>query len=115
MKVLWKKGPMALGEIYDGIPPKKDWAYSTVKTLVRRLMGKGWIKGREVGGSFLYSAAVSRDKAVRSALKEFTDRVLDGLFSPFFVYMAEDGDLSQDDLDQAEKIIRELRKKNKGE
>ena len=67
MKVLWEKGSIAFGEIYAEISPGKDWAYSTVKTLVRRMVEKGWLDYRRVGSSFLYSAAVPREKAMRSA------------------------------------------------
>ena len=89
MKVIWERGPVALGDIYDRLTDQQSWAYSTVKTLVRRMAAKGWLDCRRVGSSFLYRAAVPKAKAVRLAVAEFSDRVLDGVPSPFVAYYAE--------------------------
>jgi len=109
MAVLWGEGPMAAGEVYERLSGEQDWAYATVKTLLRRLVEKGWLTYRPVGGSFLYRAAVPRDKAVRSAVKDFSDRVLNGLLSPFVAYYAEDRGLSDEEIEELEEIIRRQR------
>ena len=70
MKVIWERGPVALGDIYDRLTDQQSWAYSTVKTLVRRMAAKGWLDCQRVGSSFLYRAAVPKAKAVRSAVDE---------------------------------------------
>ena len=111
MKVIWDCGPMAAGEIYDRLSGEQDWAYPTVKTLIRRMVAKGWLTYKRVGNSFLYRAAVPRGKAVRSAVREFSDRVLDGLLSPFVAYYAEGKDLTPEDVAKLEKIIRRHRRK----
>ena len=105
MKALWDGGPMAVGDIYERLSTEQDWAYTTARTLVRRLADKGWLSYRKVGSSFLYRAAVPRDKAVRSAVREFSERVLGGLLSPFVAYYAEEKGLSQDDVAKLRKII----------
>ena len=111
MKVVWDEGPMAMGDVYDRLAGPHDWAYSTVKTLVRRMVAKGWLDAKRVGNSFLYRAAVPKGKAVRSAVEEFSDRVLDGLLSPFVAYYAEQKELSPEDLDQLDEILKRHRKK----
>lgn len=114
MKVLWESGPMAVGDIYAQLSPDQDWAYSTVKTLVRRLVAKGWIDYQRVGGSFLYKAAVPQKRAIRSAIKEFSERVLNGLLSPFVAYYAEEEGLSAEDIARIEEIIATHRRKGGG-
>ena len=111
MRVLWDHGPMALGEICGKLPEKNGWAYDTVKTLVRRLAAKGWIGAQRVGNSFLYSAALPRNAALRLAVRDFSDRVLDGVLSPFVVYYAESKELSPEDLAQLERIVERYRRK----
>lgn len=113
MKVVWDGGPMALGDINARLTREKRWAYSTVKTLVRRLVAKGWLEYRRVGNSFLYQPAVARAKAVKSAIREFSDRVLGGLLSPFVAYYAEQGHLKAEDLAQLEGILRRQRDKRR--
>ena len=102
---------MATGEIYERLAEDTQWAYSTVKTLVRRLVAKGWLDYKRVGNSFLYRPVVPRAKAVRSAVREFSSRVLDGLLSPFVAYYAEEKDLSPEDVARLEEIIAQHRKR----
>ena len=111
MNVIWGGGPLATRDIYAGLAAEHTWAYSTVKTLVRRMVAKGWLNTARVGNSFLYSAAVPRNKAVRSAVKEFSSRVLDGLVAPFVAYFAAEKKLSAKDLAQLEEILNKQRKK----
>lgn len=110
MKVMWEHGPMAIGEIYEKLTKGRGWAYSTVKTLVRRMVAKGWLEYQEVGNSFLYRVAVPRKKALRSAIRDFSTRVLDGLLSPFVAYYAEEKNLSEEDIKQLEEILKRHRK-----
>ena len=109
MKVMWEAGPMAVRDIYRRLSQERDWAYPTVKTLVRRLVGKGWLSYQQVGNSFLYRAAVTQKKAVRSAVKDFSERVLNGLLSPFVAYYADEKGLSPQELAELEEIIKKHR------
>ena len=102
---------MATGEIYEKLAKDREWAYSTVKTLVRRLVDKGWLTYRRVGNSFLYRPAVPRTKAVRAAVSEFSGRVLDGLLSPFVAYYADEKGLSPEEIARLEEIIAQHRKR----
>ena len=109
MKAFWDKGPMALGEAIQELRGDRGWAYETVKTLVRRMVGKGWLNARRVGSSFLYSPAVERSKAVRQALQEFSSRVLDGMLSPVVAYFSEEEALSEEDLNELERLLEQYR------
>ncbi len=111
MKVLWAGGPMALGDIHSRLSAHYRWAYSTTKTLVRRLVEKGWVAYERVGNSFLYRAAVPRSEAVRHEIRQFSERVLDGLLSPLVAYHAERGDLSPEDIEKLEEILEQYRSK----
>ena len=113
MKAIWESGPMATRDIYARLSEDRSWAYSTVKTLVRRMVRKGWLSYDRVGNSFLYRAAIPRRKAVRSAVREFSSRVLDGLLSPFVAYYAEDAGLGPQDLAELERIIKQHREKRR--
>ncbi len=111
MKVLWEGGPMAVGDIHARLSGDHGWAYSTAKTLVRRLVQKGWVAYERVGNSFLYRPAVSQSKAVRHEIRQFSERVLDGLLSPLVAYHAERGDLSPEDIEKLEEILEQYRAK----
>jgi len=111
MKVLWDGGRMATGDVYSQLTDTRDWAYSTVKTLLRRMVAKGWLDAQRVGNSYLYRPAVPRERAVRRAVSEFSSRVLDGLLTPFVAYYVEERDLTPEELSKLENIIRQQRAK----
>ena len=50
-------------------------------------------------------------EAVFAAVRDFSNRVLDGVLAPFVAYYAEEKDLSAEDLAKLEKIIKRHRKK----
>ena len=106
MKIVWDGGKMAARDIYERLPEEQGWSYATAKTLIRRLIDKGWLKYRQVGNSYLYRAAVGRRVAVRMACKDFSARVLDGFLSPLVAYMAEREHMTPEDLDRLEEILR---------
>ena len=111
MKVIWEHGPMAARDVYSHLSDEQSWGYATVKTLLRRIVKKGWLEYDQVGNSYLYRAAVLRDKAVFAAVREFSTRVLDGVLAPFVAYFAKEKDLSPEDLDRLEEIIERHRRK----
>lgn len=113
MKIFWDKGSMALGDVVQELKGNHGWAYTTVKTLVRRMAGKGWLSTRMVGGSFLYSPAVERSKAVRQALKEFSSRVLDGMLSPVVTYFAEEENINPEDLKELALLLEQYQRKGR--
>ena len=89
MKPLWKHGPMAARDIYIEIPGEFGWAYETVKTMLARLVKKKALTYVQVGNSYLYQAAYSRQDMSREATGSFVDRVFDGATSLFFTHFVE--------------------------
>jgi len=107
MNVFWQHGPMAAGEANEHLSADQDWAYATVRTLMRRLVAKGWLTYREVGSSFLYRAKIPQKRAIQSAVREFSDRVLNGLSAPFIAYYAEEKGLTPKDVAALRRILDE--------
>ena len=82
------------------------WAASTVKTLLRRLVEKGFLTYSQVGNSFLYRpGAAAAQVAVRRGRRPSAN-ALDGTVGPLLAYMVKRSKLSPDELSQ----LRELNK-----
>ncbi len=110
MKVLWERGPSASRDVYAHLADTQPWAKGTVKTLLRRMVQKGWLSYTRVGNSFLYRAAVPRQKGLRSAIRRFSERVLGGALSPFVAYYAEEKRLTPEDVAELEKLLKRHQK-----
>ena len=53
------------------------------------LAKKGAITYDQIGNSYLYRAAHSREEVTRAATRSFVQRVFDGALNPFLAYFAE--------------------------
>ena len=110
MKVLWEHGPLAARDVYAHLAGAQPWAQGTVKTLLRRMVQKGWLSYTRVGNSFLYRSAVPRRKGLRAAIRQFSERVLGGALSPFVAYYAEEKHLTPEDVAELEKLLKRHQK-----
>jgi predicted transcriptional regulator len=78
LKVLWALGEGSVGDVRRVLAGQRPLAYTTVMTLLERLVRKGTAARRKAGRAFLYTPQVSREAMCRMALKEFVDLYFDG-------------------------------------
>ncbi len=111
IKTLWDRGAMAARDVFAALPDGHGWAYKTVKTLLARLVAKGAVAYEQVGNSYLYRPAVSREQVTRRELKGFVDHVLDGSLMPILNFIEGTAALSDDEIAQLERIVKKRRQK----
>jgi predicted transcriptional regulator len=103
--VLWQRERATAREVAEALEERRGWAYSTVKTMLDRMLDKGLVAARRVGNVWEYSPAVVRAEARRSAWRRFVDTVLEGSASPALGLLAGDLRLSKKQRDQLRKLI----------
>ena len=69
MHVLWDRSPCTAREVHDAVSPETEWAYTTVKTMLDRLVEKEALSASREGRTTVYAARITRDRARRSALQ----------------------------------------------
>ena len=74
MRVLWARGESAVSELLAAIADETPLAYTSVLTTVRVLERKGYVRHRQDGRAFLYSACVAQDEAGRSEVQHVLRR-----------------------------------------
>ena len=92
--VLWTREEATARDVADALSESRGWATSTVRTMLERMRGKELVKGRRVGNVWVYSAALPRVDAQRSAWKRFADTVFDGTAGALR-FLAEDAQLTK--------------------
>lgn len=107
MKIVWRLKACAARDVYTRLSKNPGWAPTTVKTLLARLVDKGYLKTQPVGNTFLYRPAVSQGQARFRALDTLVDRVMDGAVGPMVAYLVQRKKLSRDDLDALRKLLDE--------
>jgi predicted transcriptional regulator len=114
LEAFWNQGRLSIRELVEAFPEKEQPAYTTVQTVVYRLEEKGAIRRvRKIGNAHIFEAVVTREAAKGRLLDEFL-KLFGG--NPRFVmaHMAEAGKLSMDDIREAEKLVQELSRENRG-
>ena len=76
MDILYRRGRATGAEVMEDLPGEPS--YSTVRTQLRVLERKGHVRHEELGGKFIYAAAVPRRAARKSALRHLVDTFFDG-------------------------------------
>lgn len=105
MAVLWERRRATAREVTEGLEERRGWAYSTVKTMLDRMLDKGLVEARRVGNVWEYTPAVAQEAARQSAWRRFVDTVLDGAASPALALLAGDTRLSRRQRAQLQKLI----------
>lgn len=111
METLWTHGACSVREVQERFPEKKRPAYTTIQTMIYRMEAKKVLKRvKKISNAHIFEAAISR-----SAIQgRFIDELL-GLFGgrmqPVMAHLVETGKLTLEDVQDAEKRLRELASK----
>ena len=78
LNALWSLGEGGVGDVRRVVGQSRPLAYTTIMTVLERLVRKGKIARRKAGRAFVYSPATSRDELRRTAIRELLDGFFDG-------------------------------------
>ena len=105
MKCCWSKGKCTAREVYEEALKQKAWQYQTVKTMLDRLLQKGYVQMEKIGPICLYKPAISQTKVLTRAMDTFIGTVLDGTLTPIFAHLAKGRKLNEDEIEALKKLI----------
>lgn len=110
MEALWRRSPLTAAEVCESVNRERDWSLATVKTLLSRLVNKNAVATKPDGRRFLYSPLLDRSDYVETESKRLVDRLFGGRAAPLFAHLAEAEALSDEDIAEIEKLLKEIRK-----
>ena len=109
IQVIWEKEPCTAPDVQELLEKSKKWTYSTVKTLMDRMVSKGLLKTEKIRNLILYSSVVTRPQAQNSEIMKTVKRAFNGAFTPMMQFMLDNNNLSAEQLDELEDLIRQKR------
>jgi predicted transcriptional regulator len=113
MEALWDKGASSIREIQEAFPEADRPAYTTVQTMVYRLEAKKAIRRvKKIGNAHIFEAAISRRAAQRRLIDELLS-FFGGRTQPVMAHLIESGQLTLEDVQEAEHTLRRLARKDK--
>ena len=113
MEALWSQGALSIREIQEFFPERGRPAYTTVQTTVYRLERKKALRCvKRISNANIFEAAISRKDAQRRLIDELL-ALFGGGAKLVMAHLVESGELTLDDVKEAEKALRKPSKKDK--
>ncbi len=113
VEAVWELGEATVRQVWERICPKKDLAYTTILAAMQRLERSGWLRHRIEGGSNVYVPTRTRQQAGLSSIHKLAQRIYDGNALLMFRHLVEEGDLSDAELQELQKVITKKRKEKR--
>jgi len=113
MDTLWTRGEASVREMQEAFTPKKRPGYTTVQKTVYRMEEKKLVRRvRKVGNFHIFIPTVSREAAERRLIADLL-AMFGGKSRPVLAHLIGAGDLTLEDIEFAEKILKESREGGK--
>lgn len=106
LKLLWRRKNLSAREIADEVSSSLDWSYSTLRTVLERMVEKGLLKRRDGDGAHQYVAAVGKVALLSRMIQDFSGRVLELDSAPPAVTFANSKLLTEKEIGELERILR---------
>jgi predicted transcriptional regulator len=87
LRALWSLGEGNVKAVRQIVAQSRPLAYTTIMTVLDRLVRKGLLARRKVGRSFVYAPQATRDAARCAAVRELLEGYFDGSEEALIVFL----------------------------
>jgi BlaI family penicillinase repressor len=115
LQVVWEREPCAAPTVQEALEKDKGWAYTTVKTMMDRMVKKGLLRTERIRNLYLYRSAITRAQAQRSEIMRTVKRAFDGALTPMVQFLIENEKLSGEEYRRLESLIKDRKREEKTE
>ena len=105
LRVVWQLEKATVQEVCGKLPARRNIAYATVQTLLRRLEKKGYLNHRVRGKAHVFFASAKRENVIKRSVGDFLDRLFGGDPIPLMQYLAEHGNIDADDIEKLKQLV----------
>lgn len=113
MRALWARGRAGVAELHADLEAETAWAYSTVKTLLARLVDKGAVGFERGRGGREFLPRLAESEARRGALRALLDRAFGGSAAELAQQLVGDAGLSKREREELRRVLAEEAKGGK--
>ncbi len=107
LRVVWSLEKATSRAISKILLEKEAWANATTKTLLGRLVKKGYLKTKKEGNRFIYTATVDEITGITCRLDDVVESLCAQSMGNAITHIINENPLSQEDIDMILKTIKE--------
>jgi predicted transcriptional regulator len=105
MDHVWARGPVSAEDVREALRERWPMKESTVRTVLRRLEAKGYVRHTTEGRTYIYEAAEAPSTVAARAVRQLIDRFCGGSAEALLVGMVRNDVLS---AAQLERLTRKI-------
>ena len=106
MQAVWAAGPCTVDTVHQAVSRRRDLKEVTVRTVLRRLEQKGYVRHDIDGRAFVYQAVEAPRSVAARAIRHILDRFCHGSVEELVSGLVEAQVLSDAELDTLEASIK---------
>jgi len=115
VRAVWDNEPCAAPAVQEALQKLKGWSYSTVKTMMDRMVTKGLLKTERIRNLILYRSVITKKEAQKGEIMRTVKRAFNGALTPMMQFLLDNNSLSKKELGELEKLIKSKKGKVKRE
>lgn len=112
MEFVWARGPASAEQVREALAPQRPLKDSTVRTVLRRLEDKGYLKHRLEGRTYIYAGVEPPQNVAASAVRQIIDRFCGGSVEQLLVGMVNNDVVGEREL---QRLAQRIARRNKDE
>ncbi len=105
--------PLSVRELTAQMAEMRGLARTTILTVVERLRKKGYLTRKRIDGVYRYSPRVPKASLLQRLVRDFVNTALGGSLTPFVAYLVEEAKVTEEELRELKKVVRELEAQDK--
>jgi BlaI family penicillinase repressor len=105
MRIVWEKEPCAAGTVQEALADTKNWAYTTVKLTMDRMVRKGFLKIEKIRNLQLFHSCIGEVEARKGELRRMLGRAFGGALPPMLKFLIEHEGLSKDEAAELREFV----------
>ena len=109
MNIIWEMGEVTINDIVEAINAKRadNVRRTTIQVQMSRLEEYGWLKHKQKGRTFYYSAVREKHKTRSDILNDIKNRVFDGSRAELVKCLLEDSKMHPKKIEELHEVLKE--------
>ncbi len=113
MQAVWDTGPCAVEAVHHVVSQERNLKETSVRTILRRLEQKGYLRHEEQGRAYVYRAVEPARSLAARAVRQIIDRFCKGSVEELVNGLVEGKLLSKVEMERLEEFVRDRRRGDK--
>ncbi len=105
IKCVWDEEPCTAPAVQEKLFQTTAWTYSTVRTLMDRMVAKGLLAAEKAGKVTVYRSAATRDQAQRGEVLYALKHAFNNALAPMVQCLLETKEVSREELAELKQLI----------